>query len=429
MKSNERAQALDILLHCVQAQQPLSHLLKKPAITPFTKALCFGVTRYYSRLERMADQCVDKRPKDLSVWLCILLGLYQIDEMSLPDYAVVQETVSLLHSIKKSWAKGFVNAILRRFCRERDTLKQGLIDDPSFLYAHPKWLIQKIQHDWPSAWQTILQANNTHPPMSLRINQHRIAPEIYCERLTQHGILHHPIAHTSAGVILEQPCDVEDIPGFSAGDISVQDGAAQLAGLLLDLRPGLRVLDACCAPGGKTGQMLELEPQLDVCIGIDIDAQRLQRVYNNCQRLQVHPKLLQGDASDPTSWWDGKLFDRILLDAPCSATGIIRRHPDIKLLRKKADVEAITHVQKRILEALWPLLKPGGILIYATCSIMPEENELQIARFASQHQDALACTNPQPWGHSTGHGWQILPGEHQMDGFFYAQLSKRSAMI
>ncbi|PJD94060.1 MAG: 16S rRNA (cytosine(967)-C(5))-methyltransferase [Legionella sp.] len=428
MKHNDRAQALDILLNCLQTEQPLSYLLKKPTITPFTKALCFGVTRYYSRLERMADQCVDKRPKDLSVWLCILLGLYQIDHMSLPDYAVVQETVALLQTIKKSWAKGFVNAILRRFCRERNELKQSLGDDPIFLYAHPKWFIKKIQQDWPSSWEAILEANNTHPPMSLRINQHRNSSKIYQERLTQMGIPHHSIPHTGNGVILEEPCDVSDVPGFSEGDISVQDGAAQLAGPLLHLKPGLRVLDACCAPGGKTGQILELEPQLEACVGIDIDEKRLQRVHDNCQRLNVHPMLRQGDAAEPQAWWDGTLFDRILLDAPCSATGIIRRHPDIKLLRKKAEIEAITHVQRHILEALWPLLKPGGILVYATCSIMPEENEQQIATFVAQHPDALVTTTTQPWGHATGHGWQILPGEHQMDGFFYAQLSKSDAI-
>lgn len=424
MKNSERAQALTILLHVLQKHQPLTQLLQDPTVTPFTKTLCFGFARHYYRLIAIADSMVDKRPKDLNIWIGLLLGLFQITVLKLPDYAVVQETVALLPS-KQAWAKGFVNAILRRFCREQEAIQQKLVTNPDFMTMHPPWLVKKIKTNWPQHWQAIIEANNTHPPMSLRVNLSHSSREAYCARLDEQAILYSLIPHTAAGLIVEIACSVHDLPGFADGDISVQDGAAQLAGPLLNLQPGLRVLDACCAPGGKLGQILELESQLATCVGLDVDAQRLKRVQANCDRLGLHPSLHAGDAAQPQSWWDGQVFDRILVDAPCSATGIIRRHPDIKLLRTLSDVQTIAQVQTQILSALWPTLAPGGLLVYATCSIMPEENVQIIASFLAQHPDAHVDDSPQPWGHSTGHGWQILPGEHTMDGFFYAKLSKK----
>ncbi|MCR9192792.1 MAG: 16S rRNA (cytosine(967)-C(5))-methyltransferase RsmB [Gammaproteobacteria bacterium] len=422
MTSNDRAIALQHLVRCIETQQPL-----QAVESPLTKALCFGVTRYYPRLECIASHLVTKHPKDLTVWICILMGLYQIDTMDMPDYAAVQETVALLQTAKKVWAKGFVNAILRRYCRERAAIEIMFKDDPVFTYAHPAWLIEKIQQDWPEDWRSMLQANQAHPPFSLRINTQQTNRDAYQARLITAAIPHQPLAHTEAGVILEQACNVQDIPGFMTGDVSIQDGAAQLAGPLLDLSPGMRVLDACCAPGGKISQILDLVPQLASCVGIDIDAKRIQRVRDNCERLQIHPDLQTADAGQPETWWDGVPFDRILLDAPCSATGIIRRHPDIKLLRHLEDIHTVTAIQTHLLKVLWPLVAPGGILLYATCSIMPEENEKQIATFLENHPDATLNADPQSWGRVTGHGWQILPGEDQMDGFFYAKIEKTVA--
>ena len=227
------------------------------------------------------------------------------------------------------------------------------------------------------------------------------------------------------GITLTTPCDVHDLPGFSDGDVSVQDEAAQLAVSLLDLKPGLRVLDACCAPGGKTGHILETQSHLSACVALDIERTRLVRVQDNLNRLNVHATLVQGDGLHPESWWDGKPFDRILLDAPCSATGVIRRHPDIKLLRTESDITAVAEVQRGMLRALWPLLAPGGLMVYATCSIMPEENEQQIAPFIAENPDCQFKPRTQAWGQTTGHGWQILPGEHNMDGFYYSVLQKQ----
>jgi 16S rRNA (cytosine967-C5)-methyltransferase len=422
MKQSERAQALAILLNLLQKQQPLSQFLQDPNLSPFTKTLCFGFARHYVRLVTIADHLVDKRPKELNIWISLLLGLLQISVLKLPDYAVVQETVALLPA-KQSWAKGFVNAILRRFCREQEAIQQQLASDPDFATMHPTWLVKKIQHAWPTEWQTIITANNNHPPLSLRINLSRISREAYCARLDAAQIVYQLIPYTAAGVIIEHACPIQTLPGFAEGDFSVQDGAAQLSGDLLELQPGLRVLDACCAPGGKLCQMLELEPKL-ICFGLDVDAKRLQRVQANCNRLGLKPQLLTGDATIIEPWWDDQVFDRILIDAPCSATGIIRRHPDIKLLRTAKEIQNISQIQAQILTTLWPLLAPGGILLYATCSIMPEENNQNIAKFLQHHPDADLDNTPQPWAHSTGFGWQILPGEHTMDGFFYAKIRK-----
>ena len=423
MKKNERAQALEIIIDLLQKRQALAIPLQDPTLSPFTKTLCFGFARHYYRLDKIAMHLVKKRPKEHQVWICLLLGLLQIIVLHLPEYAVVQETVALLPR-KYPWAKGFVNAILRRFCSEQTHILAALASVPEFETMHPEWFIKAMHDAWPQHWQTILHMNNQHPPLSLRVNLQRISFAAYCARLDAMQIAYQPLRYTQAGLMLMQACPVQEIPGFLEGEVSVQDGAAQLAGPLLALQPGLRVLDACCAPGGKLGHILELESELAACIGLDVDSLRLQRVYDNGRRLGFTCHLQQGDASQPHTWWDGQYFDRILLDAPCSATGIIRRHPDIKLLREREDIVAITKVQANILTALWPLLAPGGVLIYATCSIMPIENSEQIKHFLNYHPDAQLHLSPQPWAHSTDHGWQILPGDHHMDGFFYAKLVK-----
>ena len=353
------------------------------------------------------------------------MGLYQLHYLALADYAVVKETVTLVAPKHTAWAKGLVNAVLRRYCRERSDIIERLAQNPAFIYGHPTWFVKRMQHAWPLDWQAILNANDRHPPMSLRVNAQCTTASAYLTELDQAGLdaaLHH---HATHGMTLSTPCDVQILPGFVEGRLAVQDEAAQLAPTLLALTPGLRVLDACSAPGGKTCHILETEPNLSACVALDIDPRRLSRVRDNLNRLHLKATLLTGDALAPNTWWDGVPFDRILLDAPCSATGVIRRHPDIKCLRTEDEISAITAVQYDLLEALWPLLTPGGIFVYATCSVMPEENEEQLAGFVARHDDCTPCSKTHAWGKNTGHGWQILPGESNMDGFFYGVLQKQ----
>lgn len=425
MKKNDRLQALKILSTLLQKNNPLTALMQSlPDLSPFSKELCFGVCRHYFRLSALADCLVKKRPKEMEVWLGLLIGLYQLHFLKTPDYAVVKETVALMDQVKKPWAKGLINGVLRSFIRKQETLLMSLRDNPPFNHGHPDWLQKRIQRVWPSHWEQILKANDTHPPMTLRVNAQRTTREEYIDRLQQMGIEAHPTSFSPQGIALANPCDVHDLPGFTSGDVSVQDEAAQLAISLLDLKPGHRWLDACCAPGGKTCHGLETEPLLSTCIALDLDQKRLQRVQENLTRLNLQATLIAGDALNPETWWDGRLFDRILLDAPCSATGVIRRHPDIKLLRTEKDIETIVTLQNALLQSIWPLLAPDGIMVYATCSIMPEENEEQIINFISNHPDAHVAQREVAWGHATGHGWQIFPGDHGMDGFFYSVLKK-----
>lgn len=426
MKKNERLQALRILVKLIEDKIPLSHLMQASQdLSPFSKELCFGFCRQYYRLEIIADALLDKRPKAIEVWVVILLGLYQLYFMKKPDYAVVKETVALLESIKKTWAKGLVNAVLRTFCREQEALITKLQANASYEYGHPQWFVKQLQKDWPNDWQQILRANDEHAPLSLRINQQRVSREDYLSRLEQAEIKAMPLQYARMGIQLETPCDVHELPGFSEGDLSVQDESAQLAISLLDLQPGLRVLDACCAPGGKTCHILEEESQLESCLAIDLDERRLKRVTENLKRLHLKADIQQADGLKPADWWSGKSFDRILLDAPCSATGVIRRHPDIKMLRTSDEVNDIVSLQKQLLESLWPLLAPGGLMVYATCSIFSKENEAQIASFIAAQPDCEWLEEIKPWGHCTGHGWQILPGDFNSDGFFYSVLRKK----
>lgn len=426
MNKNERLHALKILTTLLNDKSSLSQLMPNSAdVSPMTKEICFGFCRHYFRLQAIANCLLQKKPKETEIWVALLIGLYQLHYMNQPDYAVVKETVALLEKTKKSWAKGLVNAVLRNFCRQKDELLTKLNKDPLFLHGQPHWLLKRLQADWPNDWQAIAQANDRHPPMTLRVNVKKNSVAEYLQRLEQAGIEAYPHPVATEGINLASPCDVRQLPGFADGCISVQDGAAQLAASLLSLKPGLRVLDACCAPGGKTCHILELEPNLSACVALDIDQKRLNRVQENLARLNLNATLLQGDASMPSSWWDGQLFDRILLDAPCSATGVIRRHSDIKLLRTTEEIVTITNIQHTLLNTLWPLLAKNGLLIYATCSIIPAENEQQVADFVSKNPDCQVMSSEWSWGKATGHGQQILPGEHGMDGFFYARLVKK----
>jgi 16S rRNA (cytosine967-C5)-methyltransferase len=428
MRNNERLDALNILTELFENKTSLSHLMPSTAeLSPLTKEICFGFCRHYYRLEAVANSLIAKRPKSIEVWIALLIGLYQLHYLNMPDYAVVKETVALLEKKKKGWAKGLVNAVLRNFCRKKNEIVTKLSDDPAFIHGQPLWFLERLKEDWPQDWQEISAANDTRPPMTLRVNLRKNTVIDYLKILNEIGIeaFKHPVA--PEGITLISPCDVHELPGFAEGCVSVQDAAAQLAGSLLSLKPGLSLLDACCAPGGKVCHALELEPNLTACVALDVDLRRLKKVKENLSRLNLKATVIQGDALTPASWWDGHPFDRILLDAPCSATGVIRRHSDIKLLRSNEEIQAITQIQSSMLHSLWPLLAPGGLMVYATCSVLMAENEQQIDAFVSTHFDCQILTPQQAWGHATAHGVQILPGQEGMDGFFYSVLEKKTS--
>ncbi|MCG8324017.1 MAG: 16S rRNA (cytosine(967)-C(5))-methyltransferase RsmB, partial [Thiotrichales bacterium] len=301
----------------------------------FIRDLCFGVLRWYPQLDCLLQQLLNKpiRKKNHLLRILCWLGLYQIIHQRTADHGAVSATVSACDDLDLGWAKGMVNAVLRNYIRNSDRLQSQSNDDEVVRYAHPRWMIDSIRHDWPHHWQDILQTNNQPPPMSLRVNIRQTSRTAYREILEKNGRTGHDITVCEPGLTLDEPCRVEELPGFRQGMFSVQDGASQLAVTLLALEPGQRVLDACAAPGGKTCHILEQEPGLNELLAIDLQADRVRKIHENLERLGLGARVIQADVRDVGNWWDGKPFDRILLDAPCTASGVIRRHPDIKLLR------------------------------------------------------------------------------------------------
>ncbi|MCX7114596.1 MAG: 16S rRNA (cytosine(967)-C(5))-methyltransferase RsmB [Gammaproteobacteria bacterium] len=417
-----RRQAHHYLCMMLNQQRALSHLFT-PQDSAFTKELCFGVSRYHQVLERLLAHYVKKKPKDNEVWVALLMGAYQLCVLNKPDYAVVKETVGVLEKTHFVYAKGFVNGVLRQLGRERDKgcdhfqleLAKG---------SAPAWLEKQLRLDWPTDWQHVVQANLQQAPMILRVNAQKISREDYLSQLTELGMQATPHPLLASAIILEKACAVDSLPGFLQGWVSVQDAAAQLALQLLALTPELRVLDACAAPGGKTCHLLEAMPSLQACVAVEKDAERSSRIHDNLARLQLTAQVLVGDATQPDSWWDGVPFDRILLDAPCSATGVIRRHPDVQVRRTPHEVKVISELQGQLLQSLWPLLKPGGRLVYVTCSVLKQENDAQVGAFLEGTLDAVTQPMTLPWGRKTRYGWQVLPGEAEGDGFFYAVIDK-----
>jgi 16S rRNA (cytosine967-C5)-methyltransferase len=427
---NTRLIAARVLTRVIQDGQSLTAALDAnlPALElskdkAFVQALCYGVCRHYYRLDFILTELITKPIKDLEIKALALVGIYQLSYMRVKPYAAVSETV--LATRKKPWAKGLINALLRNFQREQEHLEQKANANNWIATSHPRWLVQKIEQDWPEHAQNILFENNQQPPMSLRVNLSRLSTEQYLQQLSTQAIKAVAVDDCPSAIILEKPVAVELLPGFMDGLVSVQDVAAQLAANLLDVQPGQRVLDVCAAPGGKAAHILEHQPQLKELVAVDIDSTRLLRVNDTLQRLKLTATLIVGDAQAPHDWWDGQLFERVLLDAPCSALGVIRRHPDIKLLRRADDIEALQALQQNILHAIWPLLAPGGLLVYATCSILKQENEQQIAAFLATHADAKeVIIEDVDWGIATIHGRQIITGTSAMDGFYYARLVK-----
>ena len=389
--------------------------------------LCYGVCRWQPQLRFLLDRLLARplAPGEQVVRGLLLAGLYQLWHLRVPEHAAVAETVAAVRPLRKPWAAGLVNAVLRSALRRRAELEALIEADAEARAAHPRWLLDWLRRDWPDDWPAIVAANNVRPPFTLRINRLRLDREAYWQRLATAGYDAGPAAAETA-LTLSTPTDPAILPGFAEGWVSVQDAGAQLAASLLAVRPGQRVLDACAAPGGKTGHLLECVPDLDLT-ALDCDAGRLERVRDTLTRLRLNARLLAGDARRPADWWDGALYDRILLDAPCSATGVIRRHPDIKLLRRESDVAALAERQQALLTGLWPLLRPDGRLLYVTCSVLRAENERVVAAFLATHPDAHEQPIVAGWGRVLSHGRQILPGESGMDGFYYVVLGKRAA--
>ena len=395
----------------------------------FTQDLAFGTARWQPRLSALAAKLLQKpfKAADADVEALLLVGLYQLLYTRVPAHAAIGETVGCADKLKKPWAKALLNAVLRRAQRESEALLAELEHDPVVRTAHPRWLQKSLKAFWPEQWEAICAANNAHPPMILRVNRRHHSRDAYLQLLSAAGINATPCVYSVDGIVLEAATDVRSLPGFAEGWISVQDEAAQLAADLLDLAPDQRVLDACCAPGGKTCHILEVEKDLAGVVAVDLEAKRLVRVRENLARLGLSAELIAADGRDTATWWDGKPFQRILLDAPCSATGVIRRHPDIKLTRQPDDIAALAVLQGELLDAMWPTLEVGGILLYATCSTLPTENTEVIEAFLARTSGARELDLATAAGIKQPHGRQLLAQEGGHDGFYYAKLIKIAA--
>ncbi|MCG9666114.1 16S rRNA (cytosine(967)-C(5))-methyltransferase RsmB [Vibrio mediterranei] len=423
---NVRAAAANILFQVVDKGQSLSSALPlgqqqvKPRDQALLQEICFGALRILPRLESVASELMDKplKGKQRVFHHLILVGIYQIGHMRIPAHAAVGETVEATKTLKGPRLRGLINAVLRNYQRNQEQLDEISVSHNAGKYGHPSWLLKLLQESYPQQWETIVEANNTKAPMWLRVNHQHLNRDDYQALLKNEGI--DSTAHSGAldALKLAAPCDVNNLPGFDKGWVSVQDAAAQLSINYLEPKDGELILDCCAAPGGKTAHILERTKDSQV-VAIDCDETRLKRVHDNLKRLQLQAKVVCGDARTPSEWWQGEQFDRILLDAPCSATGVIRRHPDIKWLRRADDIEALAELQREIFDAMWQQLKVGGTLVYATCSITPQENKEQVKAFLARTDNAQLIDsdidNP---------GRQILPGEEDMDGFYYAVLKK-----
>lgn len=426
---NSRAVAAEVLQRVIDGGESLSAALSEtiPVIysaqdRAFVQAVAYGVSRWYWELDLLLRRLAPRAIKDSRIRILALVGLYQLKRMRVKPHAAVAETVSAAR--RTPWAKPFLNALLRAYQRDRDELDTMVEGEESARCSHPSWLIHCLRADWPDDYRSILAANNESAPMSLRVNRRRTTRDAYLDTLKRNNMSARAGTLSRDAVILDQPGAVLDLPGFADGMVSVQDEAPQLAAELLQLETGQRVLDVCAAPGGKTLHVLETGSGLREVVALDISAERAELIRANLDRSGLRATVVVADAKFPPNWWDGVPFERILLDAPCSATGVIRRHPDIKLLRRAGDIEQLSGRQYDLLASIWPTLNTGGLLLYATCSVMKEENERIIARFLQSHADARELPIEATWGRPALHGRQILPGDHGMDGFYYARLTK-----
>ena len=388
--------------------------------------LAYGTLRHYGLLDALIRTLADRPIADRKLAALVAVALYQLEHAKAPPFAVVDQAVAAAGELARPAAKALVNALLRRFLRERDALIERAQSEPVGRWSHPRWWIARVRSDWPQHWESILAAGNQRPPLTLRVNLRLTTRDALLARLAEAQIGAHAVG--AQAVIIDAPRPVAELPGFADGLFSVQDAGAQLAAPLLDAHEGLRVLDACAAPGGKTSHLLE---SADIKLtALDSNTARLDRVRENLTRLKLSDRdaaLVAADAAGPAGWWDRVPFDRILADVPCTASGVVRRHPDGKWLRRQSDIAGFVAQQRALLAGLWPTLAPGGLFLYATCSVFREENETRIAQFVAETPGALRETLNLPDGvaHSGG---QLLPAPegagHNQDGFFYALLRK-----
>lgn len=431
--ANSRLLAIKIINSLREQQGSLTSLLdnllrdQDSDNKALVQAICFGVCRQLFLLQHLVDHFLQKplRNKDQDIYCLLLIGSYQLLFMRMPDYAVIHECVACCTKLRKEWAKKLVNAILRSVQRDGASLVEQTRNNPALYFSHPDWMLKLLQQDWPDYFLEILAANNQQAPMTLRINQSKTTPDACLATLKTQGIEAEPGKLSPNALILSRPLEVYALPGFQEGVISVQDEASQLVAPLLQVHNGETVLDACAAPGGKTCAILESSPEA-ILVAIDNEPQRLQKVADNLHRIGASAELICKDIREQARSWQSqqKCFDRILLDVPCTATGVIRRHPDIKLLRQAEDLEKLLSLQAEILREVWPLLKPGGYMLYSTCSLFRSENTIQVAAFLASHPDAREAPIKADWGLAETHGRQLLPQPHSHDGFYYALLQK-----
>jgi 16S rRNA (cytosine967-C5)-methyltransferase len=403
-----------------------------PKLAPSVRSLSYGAVRGYYRHEAILRSLLSApvRSLDLLVRALLSVALYELEDERTPEYAVVDAAVQTAKATDAARAAGLINAVLRRYLRERQSLDADIARNPATRHASPVWLADRLRADWPVRWTQLLAAGDAQAPMWLRVNSRRTTTGEYLQTLREAGIGARAEERVPHAVALDSPRDVHDLPGFAEGLVSVQDLGAQCVAFPLGLAAGQRVLDACAAPGGKTALIAEREPQLSAVVAVDIDPQRLIRVRENLSRGNLNAELVSGDAGLPASWWDGVPFDRILLDAPCSALGVIRRHPDIRLRKSPSDIDKLPELQSRLLNSAWTMLARGGRLVYATCTVTRSENRDLVGAFLRSTPDAVSLP-AEAWegwpqlGEADEFGRQILPGEAGADGFYYAALTKQ----
>lgn len=429
-KSNPRWIALQVLLQLLQRGRSLDDILGSDWYSALavekrdlalSRELVSGLCRWHAVLQPLLMERMQKAPRsrDLDIEIILLLGLYQILVMKTDAHAAVNETVKLAQMQKKGWARGLINGLLRQLIRDAVELDASVLSR-----AYPGWMIDRINRDWGDQAEAVLLAGNMRAPMSLRLDTRQLDRDACIASLAAAQIEATAHASVDSAILLQTPCDVTRLPGFETGLLSVQDSSAQIAASLLRCDPGMRLLDACAAPGGKSAHLLQLVDELELD-ALDLSATRLQRVEQNLGRINRQARLLVGDVARPDDWFDGRAYDRILADLPCSASGVIRRNPDIKLLRRESDIITLVARQAEMLRVLWRLLKPGGIMLYSTCSIFKDENESQVANFIDSHADASELPiDAVAWGEARPRGRQILTGLDNMDGFYYALLQK-----
>lgn len=433
MKADTRALAARGLAEVALRGSSLREVMERTAprlSDPRDRALLMALlsegARWWLRFDAAIDALLEKplRHKDPAIHALLVLGLVQLEVLQLQDYAAVAATVEATRTLKRPQLAGLVNAILRRWQRERAQRMATLDAKPQTRHAHPAWLARALQRDWPERADAVMAADNAEPPLMLRVNRQRSDRDTLIDQLRAAG--QEATAHPwlADALVLPHSTDVTRLPGFEDGAFAVQDGAAQVAADLADLRDGLRVLDACAAPGGKACHLLE-RARIDLT-ALELEPKRAERIRQNLMRLRLDAKLVIGDAGAPAAWWKRQPFDRILIDAPCSATGVLRRRPDVRLHRRESDIAAMGVQQRRILSALWPLLAPGGRLVYITCSVLRAENEAVVAELLAAQDDARQVPFTLPAGQAAAVGWQILPGDGDLDGMYYAVFEKRA---